>query len=90
VILHFLCGHSVENTQETPSNFPGWATDRNNDAIMGLTCRKIRLRKCLEVHTIVGEQGFVLTDRIRQLRCIAVPELPCFLCRDDDEPTRTN
>jgi hypothetical protein len=41
------------------------------------------------VHTIVREQGFVLTDRIRQLRCITVPELPCFLCRDDSEPTRT-
>jgi hypothetical protein len=32
----------------------------------------------------------VLTDRIRQLRCIVVLELPCFLCRDNDEPARTN
>src|SRR5215467_1614380 len=49
LIVHFLCGHSVENTQETPCNFPGWATDRNDDALMGLTCRNIGLRKRLEV-----------------------------------------
>jgi hypothetical protein len=65
LILYFLCCHRVENTQETPGNFPGWATDGNNNAIMSLPCRQIRLRQRLEVHTIVGEQGFVLTDRIR-------------------------
>jgi hypothetical protein len=64
LILHFLCCHRVENTQETPCDFPRWATDRNDDTVMGLTCRKIRLRKRLAVHTIMGEQGFVLTDRL--------------------------
>ena len=90
LIVHFLCGHSVENAQETPCNVPRWATDRNNDTVMGLTCRKIRLRKRLEVLTIMGEQGFVLTDRIRQLLGIVVAELPCFLGCDDAEPARTN
>jgi hypothetical protein len=42
---------------------------------MRLTCRKIRLSKRLEVFTIVREQGFVLTDRIRQLLHIIVTEL---------------
>ena len=56
---------------------------------MGLTCHIIGLRKRLEVHTVVGEQGFVLPDRIRQLLYIAVTELSCFLGRDNDKPTRT-
>jgi hypothetical protein len=77
--MHFLCCHSVENPQETPCNFPGWATDHQDDAVMELTDRKIRLRKSLEVHTIVGQQGFIMTDRIRQLLSIAATELPCFL-----------
>ena len=46
---------------------------------MGVTCCKIRLRKSLEVHTIVCEQSFVLTNRIRQLLGIAVTALPCLL-----------
>ena len=90
VILYVLCGHSVENPQETPGNFPGWATDRQHNAIMGLSGRHIRLGKCLEVRTIVGEQGFVLTDRICQLLGIAVPKLPRFLGRGRDEPAGTN
>ena len=46
---------------------------------MELTDRKIRLRKSLEVHTIVGQQRFIMTGRIRQLLSIAATELPCFL-----------
>jgi hypothetical protein len=80
LIVHFLCCYSVENTQEPPCNVPRWATDRNDDPVMGLTCRKICLCKRLEVHTIMGEQGFVLTDRIGQLLGIVISELPCFLC----------
>src|SRR5207244_4326942 len=90
LIVHFLCCHSVENTQETPCKVPRWATDRNDDTVMGLTCRKIHLRKRLEVHTVMGEHSFVLTDRIGQLLCIIVSELSCFLCCDDDEPARTH
>ena len=55
LIVHVLCGHSVENTQETPCNVPRWTTDCNDATVMGLTCGKIRLRKRLEVHTIMGE-----------------------------------
>src|SRR5262245_53715494 len=90
LIVHFLCGHSIENAQETPCNVPRWATDCKDETVMGLTCRKICLRKRLEVYTIVGKQGFVLTDRISQLLGIVVAELPCFLCCDNNEPTRTN
>jgi hypothetical protein len=59
-------------------------------ATMGLTCHKIRLSEGLEVHTVVGEQGFVLTNRIRQLLGIGVPELPGFLGRDNDKPACTH
>ena len=69
--------------------YPEVATDRKDDTVMGLTCRKIRLRKHLEVHTIMGEQGFALTDCRGQLLGIVVSELLCFLCCDDNEPART-